>query len=204
MFRGDFGEILKKWTWGIIQSSIGNFLGHSLNFFGQVDNVSHMDGMLALSGITKKGDAFTIGHYSFGPDGYEATWKNHLFVHEYGHYLQSLDFGPFYIPFIGIPSLVSASGITELDHNLHWYEVDASRRGARYFDKKYGRGKEGYTYKNPDYFDIFSFENGGYSPYINPGNNSSYQNSGNPLYGTRFNIFDLISIIVIPTIIWII
>lgn len=204
MFRGDFGQILNKWTWGIIQSGIGNTFGHFLNIIGQVDKVSHMDGMVALSGITKKGAAFTIGHYSFGPAGYEATWKDHLFVHEYGHYLQSLDLGPFYVPIIGIPSLVSASGITGLDHNLHWYEVDASRRGARYFDKKYGSGKEGYTYKNPNYFDIDSFENDGYSPYINPRNNSYYQDSGNPMYGSRFNIFDLTSITIIPTIIWII
>lgn len=197
MFRGDLGQILNKWTWGIVQSGIGNTLGHVLNILGQVDDVSHMDGMVALSGITKKGGAFTIGHYSFGPDGYEATWKDHLFVHEYGHYLQSLDFGPFYIPFIGIPSLVSASGITGLDHNLHWYEVDASRRGARYFDKKYGSGKEGYTYYNPDYFDIDSFEKGGLSPYINPRRNGNDQGKGNPISGSSFNIFDILSIFLI-------
>lgn len=194
MFRGDLGQILNKWTWSLPQSSIGNIIGQTLNFFGKVDNVTYMDGMLALSGVTGDGRAFTIGHYSFGPDGYEATWRDHLFVHEYGHYLQSLDYGPFYLSVIATPSLISASGVTGLKHDYHWYEVDASRRGARYFDKKYGSGKEGYTFKNPDYFDIDTFENGGYSPYINPRRNNYFQGKGNPIYNSRFNIFDIISI----------
>lgn len=194
MFRGDLGQILNKWTWSLPQSSIGNIIGQTLNFFGKVDNVTYMDGMLALSGVTGDGRAFTIGHYSFGPDGYEATWRDHLFVHEYGHYLQSLDFGPLYMHVIAGPSLISAWGITGLEHGYHWYEVDASRRGAMYFDKKYGSGKEGYTYKNPDYFDIESFERGGYSPYKKPRRNNYYQGIGNPISGSRFNIFDILSV----------
>lgn len=194
MFRGDIPQIINKWTWSLPQSIIGNELGQALNFFGKVDNVTYLDGMLALSGVTEEGRAFTIGHYSFGPDGYEATWKDHLFVHEYGHYLQSLDFGPLYMHVIAGPSLISAWGITGLEHDYHWYEVDASRRGAMYFDKKYGSGKEGYTYKNPDYFDIESFERGGYSPYKNPRRNNYYQGIGNPISSSRFNIFDILSV----------
>jgi hypothetical protein len=75
--------------------------------------------------------------------------------------------------------------------------VDASRRGARYFDKKYGSGKEGYTYYNPDYFDIDSFEKGGLSPYINPRRNGNDQGKGNPISGSSFNIFDILSIFLI-------
>lgn len=194
MFRGDVAQIANKWTWSLFQSSLGNTIGHTLNFFGKVDDVTYLDGVLALSGVTKDGAAFTIGHYSFGPDGYEATWKDHLFVHEYGHYLQSLDFGPLYMPVIAGPSLISAWGITGLEHDYHWYEVDASRRGARYFDKKYGSGKEGYTYKNPDYFDIESFTNGSSSTYINPRTKKRNKNTTHPISGSKFNIFDILSI----------
>lgn len=169
MFRGDFGQIINKWTWGLTQSLLGNTLGHTLNLAGKVDNVTHMDGMLALSGVTKDGAAFTIGHYSFGPDNYEATWKDHLFVHEYGHYLQAQNLGPFYLQVIAIPSLISASHLFGKDHGHQWMELDASIRGARHFNKYYGEGAEGYFKGSPDYFDIESFSNNEIdSPYINP------------------------------------
>ena len=194
MFRGNIGQIINKWTWNVIQSFVGNIVAHGLNVAGSIDDVSYMDGMLALGGPTRdKNSAFTIGHYSFGPKGYRATWKDHLFVHEYGHYLQSQDIGPFYLSVVAIPSLISASGITGTNHNYHWYEVDASRRGAEYFDKHYGSGAEGYIKGSADYFDRASFDglNSRKSPYINPRINSHYQDHVFPTSGSQFNIFDL-------------
>ena len=111
----------------------------------------------------------TIGHYSLGPNGYEADWRDHLFVHEYGHYIQSQNLGLFYIPVIAIPSLISASGISPGEHKYKWFEVNASKLGAEHFDKKYGRGADGYVEGDKNYFDIVSFStNGITSPYQNP------------------------------------
>ena len=93
------------------------------------------------------------------------------------------------------PSLISAWGITGLDHKYHWYEVDASRRGARHFDEKYGSGKEGYSFKNPDYFDIDSFVSGEPSPYTNHRGNNINMGKGHPIHGSRFNISDVLSIL---------
>lgn len=183
MFKGNFGQILNKWTWGFTNSCIGNTLGHTLNVLGFVDDVSDMEGMVAvdIGDILKNGHAFTIGPYSFGPEGYEATWKDHTFVHEYGHYIQSQIIGPAFLPTIGVPSLASTMGIGGSDHLRRWFEVDASRRGAEYFDKRYGTGANGYVYKDPNYFDVASFSSNYYSPYNNPRTGSTCQRNIFPI-----------------------
>lgn len=76
-----------------------------------------------------------------------------------------------YIFTVGIPSLISAEqshmvkdgeGNDCSSHDLHWFELDASRKGARHFDRKYGQGK------GDNYFDYNSFVLGDSSQYINP------------------------------------
>ena len=194
MFRGNFGQIVNKWTWGIVNSVIGNELAHSLNIAGRVRHVSDMDGMLALEGVTVNGSAFTIGHYSFGPKRYRATWKDNLFVHEYGHYMQSQILGPLYIGVVAVPSALNVNGILPGDHAYRWYEVDASRRAAHYFDKKYGRGSKNYDSNKPeDFFDINTFVKGGYSSYTNPRNGTNYQGKGNPISGGKVSLGEILT-----------
>lgn len=199
MFQGSFGQVLNKWTWSYHQSLIGKDLAHGLNLAGKVRNVTHMDGMLALDGVTNNGAAFTIGHYSFGPKDYKATWKDHLFVHEYGHYMQSQLFGPFYIGLVAIPSALNANGLLPGKHEYRWYEVDASRRAAHYFDKKYGKGNKNYDSNKPeDFFDIDSFVNGVMNhydknaKYINPRWGTTYQGAGNPISGGEVSIWEIL------------
>lgn len=161
MFKGNLKQIFNKWTWGFINSVIGLYTAHVYNIAGQVDKVTEMDGMLALAGPQgSKNSAMTIGHYSFGPNDYEAKWQDHLFVHEYGHYIQSQRTGIGYLPFIGLPSLYSAWFTSKLDgvkHKHRWFETNASRLGAKHFDKKYGSGKARYKKGNKDYFDMDTF-----------------------------------------------
>lgn len=177
MFQGDFLQILNKWTWGSLASFTGNFIAHGYNLMGKVDNVTILDGMAALSGPTgstyhsdgrANEKAVTIGHYSMGPKGYKADWRDHLFVHEYGHYIQSQQWGPLYFPAIALPSLFSTIGISNIDHDRRWFEINANKLGANYFDKHYGSGAAGYTIGSSDYFDKKTFWNGGDTPYINP------------------------------------
>ena len=120
-----------------------------------------------------------------------ATWKDHLFVHEYGHYIQSQLFGPSYLPIIGIPSFMSNTHLLGNSHSTRWFEVDANKRGANHFDKKYGRGKDGYIYKDENYFDRDSFENYVISPYVNPRTGTTNQVESYNTSGARFNILDL-------------
>lgn len=172
MYKGNLMQIYNKFIHGFFNSFVGTFLAHIYNINGVIDQVTDLDGMLALSGVTTGSKAFTIGHLSFGPDGYTATWKDHLFVHEYGHYIQSQWLGNFYLPTIGKSSLLSAwvtSKWANVPHSHRWFEVNASKLGANHFDKKYGTGKGDYTVGSVDHFDKNSFINdNSLSPYINP------------------------------------
>ena len=77
-----------------------------------------------------------------------ADWviNDPLFMHEYGHTFDSQIFGAFYLPVVGLPSLISAIGATQVDnepdgvttHDFRWYEMSANRHAARYFGKHYG------------------------------------------------------------------
>lgn len=201
MFKGNFGQVLNKWTKGLPVSAIGNIVAHGYNFVGGIDNVTVMDGMLALSGATgstfrdfgiPNEKAFTIGHYSFGPKGYKADWRDHLFVHEYGHYIQSQQWGVFYFPAIGIPSFFSAAGISSINHDKRWFEVNANKLGAKYFDKHYGRGAKGYDADSPNYFDVKSFWNGHKTLYTNPRRNDHQQLMTSPHTKQTYTIWDFL------------
>ena len=111
-----------------------------------------------------------MGGYIFGPNKFKADWRDHLFVHEYGHFLQGLTWGPFYLPVIALPSLASAAGIATggVDHDDRWFEVDASRRGMRYFNAEYGLWKRRPDQSKDQFFDKESFSEWSPSAYINP------------------------------------
>ena len=73
-----------------------------------------------------------------------------------------------------------------------WFEIDASKRGARYFDKKYGSGAKGYKKGSEDYFDMDSFVNGGETPYVNPRTGLDYTIITNPISGHRNSWADVL------------
>jgi hypothetical protein len=130
-----------------------------------------------------KSGAMTIGNYIFGPENFKPDFRDHLFVHEYGHYIQSQIWGPFYIPLIGIPSFESAFFSSSERHRSRWFEAQASRLAANYFDKYFGTGAPGYIAGLSNFFDKNSFINQGIlSPYQNP-RNLAYNYSGHPQRG---------------------
>lgn len=196
MFKGNFGQILNKWTYGIFNSLVGNVVSQVYNAVGKVDDVTYLDGMAALSGATHKNSAMTIGHYSLGPDNYQASWTDNLFVHEYGHYIQTQQMGFWYFPIVALPSITSAAFTSELsgmEHSDRWFEVDASNKGAKYFDKHYGSGKDGYTKNSEHYFDVETFRNPNkISPYMNKRFGSRYQSSYFPNTKGKIVIWDFI------------
>lgn len=194
MFKGNVFQVLNKWTWGFVNSVVGYTVAQTLNVLGQIKYITDLDGMLAISGpmYSNKGKAFTIAHYSFGPRHYKADWRDHLFVHEYGHYMQAQRMGIGFVYIVGIPSLLSAAQITtgDMTHSERWFEVDASTLGAKHFDKHYGRGAKGYIRNDENYFDIYSFWNSATTPYTNPrtgDNEQKVQVSGK----SKFIIWDL-------------
>lgn len=85
-----------------------------------------------------------------------APWKNSVFGHEYGHYLQSQEYGWGYLFSVGIPSLISAqkdkgwyAKVEEIEphkgeyivkkHMTKWFEMSANKKARDYFKK---RGKD--------------------------------------------------------------
>ena len=109
--------------------------------------------------------------------------------------MQSQLFGPFYIGLVAIPSALNANGLLPGKHEYRWYEVDASRRAAHYFDKKYGKGNKNCDSNKPeDFFDIDTFVNGSTNDtgkYINPRTGKKRQ-SGNPIVGGEVSIWEIL------------
>ena len=196
MFKGSFWQVVGKWTWGLHNSLVGYHTAQAINSFNFTNSVqiSEMEGMLAISNVTGGNKAFTIGHFSFGPEGYRADWRDHLFVHEYGHFIQSLRLGPAYFSAVAIPSVMSAaftSRLSGMDHNERWFETWASKLGGKYFDKKYGKDAKGYV-KGMPYFEYDAFRNNKKpTTYENPRN--PYYNYGKfPTSKKKLTIWDFI------------
>ena len=65
-------------------------------------------------------------------------------MHEYGHYLQSQDYGLGYLFSVGVPSLISAMNSEKINeapfstHRLSWMERSANRKAKEYFGENYG------------------------------------------------------------------
>lgn len=194
-------ELFSRFTWQFPQTFGGYFFNSGANtYFGAVSDVDYGYGMTVVD-MGLNNSAVTIGNYTSGPKGYKADWRDHLFVHEYGHYIQSQQWGPFYLPLIGIPSIQSAimydptnSGTP--DHDNRWFEADASYKGMTYFDKYHGSGKSGYSANSPDYFDRNSFVGGTRSSYLNP-RTGERNRSSNPI-GGKFHWTDLAIYVPIP------
>ena len=89
-FLGRYWEFWSRITWQLPQTVLGFSVNYHFNNFGLVENVTHEYGVTAVDAGIK--GAITIGNYTTGPRGYKADWKDHLFVHEYGHYIQSQQF----------------------------------------------------------------------------------------------------------------
>jgi hypothetical protein len=102
---------------------------------GNVEDVDYYGGATVLRTSGRWG-AITLGSYIIGDRTIRAKVGNQLFMHEYGHYLQSQRNGPLYLTKYGIPSLVNAT--FGENHKTYWVEKDANRRAYKYFSTKDG------------------------------------------------------------------
>ena len=74
-------------------------------------------------------------------------FKTVMYMHEYGHTIDSRIFSWSYLFAIGISSGVSAAGSG--DHSTYWTETRANRRAAKYFGKHYGIDWNSFINKYP-------------------------------------------------------
>ncbi len=164
-FLGGLWQIVSRLTWEFPQTWLGNVFSQARNLVGAVDAVAYLGGATYVIGRSKKyGAGVSIGNIvnlwtggRFNGDISERAVHNPVFMHEYGHYVDSQILGPLYLLVVGLPSLCSAistkpiegepAGVTT--HDFAWYEMRANRHAAKYFGKHYGILWEG---SNETYF----------------------------------------------------
>lgn len=153
-FWGRNWEVISKLTWQSPQVFMG--LGWSLakNFVGAVDRVEFLgDATYVINENWRKTgeQGVTLGNYinidmegkvSNNTSFAEYVTKDNLFMHEYGHTIQSKRWGPLYIFSIGIPSGISQLFYDwewgEHDHDYFYSEIWANKNALKYFSDLYG------------------------------------------------------------------
>ena len=143
MVLGRFWQLFSRFTWELPQTLAGWFYSIGRALVGQADRVDSFGG---ITFVTKKGYNYGMG-VSLGTfvDLWASSWMqgegekyilgNQICMHEFGHTTDSQRFGWLYLPVIGLPSLLSASG--KGDHSVFWTETRANRHAKRYFGKYY-------------------------------------------------------------------
>lgn len=96
---------LIQWTWGLPQNLVGAVLalflrGERFRYHGALVTIYHR------LKFTQNRAGFSLGSFIFMPETWSDHDRKHLLVHEYGHTVQSLFLGPFYLFAVGLPSVL--------------------------------------------------------------------------------------------------
>jgi hypothetical protein len=146
-------SLLLRHSWEMPQTLLGNVFSQFKNIIWQTDRVDLFGGVCFSikynhnhnSGISL-GNFININTYNQGKDDFEKEIISEpLFMHEYGHTIDSRLFGPLYLFVIGIPSLVSAIRAHQVEnqpqgvssHYFSWCERRANRNAREYFSKHF-------------------------------------------------------------------
>ena len=123
-----------QFTWGVIQNVLGLiiFLMHA----GCEKRWFHGSILTYHKG---KWGGLSLGVFIFVAAGASDDWKARTAVHEFGHSVQSLIFGPLYLLVIGVPSFLWANLAVfrrRRAHNSALYHDFWPERNANYFGRK--------------------------------------------------------------------
>ena len=160
---GGIWQGFSRHTWEMLQSFVGEGYTHVKNAFGEVDRVDYFGGAtFATKENSESSFGVSIGNYinvnikdKIKGKFDDRVISDPLFMHEYGHTLDSRLFGISYLFVIGIPSIISAVNSTLLEdggvttHDFRWYEMRANRHAAKYFKKYFGVDWEKYEKEYP-------------------------------------------------------
>lgn len=94
-----------QWTWGLPQNLFGALAALVLK--GR--RFRYHDALVTLYkpvSFMSNRYGFSLGMFIFMPEGWPESAQKRLVVHEYGHTVQSLIIGPFYLPAVGLPSVL--------------------------------------------------------------------------------------------------
>lgn len=155
-FFGKTWELFSRLTWQSPQAFLGLGWSMAKNFVGVVDRVEYFDDATYVINENWKNtgkQGVTLGNYinidMNGTIPNETSFSayvlnNHyyntsIFMHEYGHTIQSKRWGPLYLLSIGLPSLISGAAHDGENHNHHYFytEVWANRRAQKHFSDLY-------------------------------------------------------------------
>ena len=140
---GRVWQLFSRFTWELPQTLVGWLYTLGRALAGQIDRVDVLGGVtFATQSGYNYGMGVSLGTFVdlwAGPwmhgEGEGFVLGSQLCMHEFGHTTDSQRFGWAYLPFIGLPSLLSAFG--KGDHNVFWTEIRANRHAKRYFSKHY-------------------------------------------------------------------
>ena len=147
----NFGILLSRWTWESPQTFAGLGLSHIRNFSGKVDRVDYLGGATFVTSENTGGrKGVTLGNYinmniddEITGSFQDRVLSDPLFMHEYGHTIQSRNWGLLYLPVPGLSSLLSADNSTSITdppfdtHSKFWAEKNANKNAKKYFGKYY-------------------------------------------------------------------
>ena len=136
-----FIYILWQCLWGLPQMLVGGIL-----FLLNIScGKSFRQGAVIVR--WKSGYSASLGIFLFISDNLTEEEYERLFVHESGHSVQSLIFGPLYLPFLALPSMLWCM--------LPPFKKYRSKRNISYYDfyterlaDRLGNRFSGYFYKN--------------------------------------------------------
>lgn len=177
LFKGNFSQIITRFTWELPQTTIGSLYTKWNLIFHDVDKIRYYDGATYIideTGKTSGTTGSTLGSFinitTNEPipekNGEFAPYLHSVYAHEYGHYLQSQSSGWAYLFKYGIPSVIDfhknkGKTANYLDrngnvkiigkHSIHDAEIDANKRAAQYFSKKgvlYYNDYDGWNYES--------------------------------------------------------
>ncbi len=124
-----FLYVLLQWTWGLPQNLAGLIwlLAYKkqrrARYFGAI--VTYYENRPRLS---RKG-CFAVGMFIFIDGAIQESQLKKILVHEYGHTIQSILFGPLFSLFIGLPSVLWAGRFSK---NRRAYRETGIKYSSRY------------------------------------------------------------------------
>jgi len=139
LFQGTPGDFLSRLTYELPQTVVGLTFTLTENIFGNVRDVDYYRQATMVETRSKNWGGITIGTYITVQSGTDI--KSPLFMHEYGHVLQSNILGPLYLPAVGLTSIGNAAGWWGGEHTEFWTEKWADNLSERHF------GKEKYSHE---------------------------------------------------------
>ena len=128
-FFGKAWQLTSRFTWEYVQTRV------AMDIYNIYDNAGLIESTLIHKGVTevsiKDYDAVSIGNKTFVGNKTDGIFIKSPFtgkftitipMHEFGHTIQSRILGPFYLPFIGLPSIGHAGAWNLFGQEWNYYD----------------------------------------------------------------------------------